>query len=95
MELQIDLIECTHTHTHTHTHLPTKVTLWGFGIQVGDWKLGGAHDQGGGLPWWLSAKEHACQCRNQQFDPWSGKIPYALEQLSPGTAITEPMCPNY
>ena len=41
----------THTHTHTHTHRQTKVTLWGFGIQVGDWKLGGAHSQGGGLPW--------------------------------------------
>ena len=40
-----------HTHTHTHTHTQTKVTLWGFGIQVGDWKLGGAYSQGGGLPW--------------------------------------------
>ena len=25
-----------------------------------------------GLPWWLSGKEPACQCR---FDPWVGKIP--------------------
>ena len=27
-----------------------------------------------GLPWWLSGKESACQCRRCEFDPWSGKI---------------------
>ena len=32
--------------------------------------------------WWLSGKESACQCRRQEFDPWSGKIPHATEQLS-------------
>ena len=26
-----------------------------------------------GLPWWLSSKESACQCR---CNPWSGKIPW-------------------
>ena len=30
-----------------------------------------------GLPWWLSGKESACQCRRQGFDPWSGKISHA------------------
>ena len=25
------------------------------------------------LPWWLSGKESACQCR---FDPWFSKIPW-------------------
>ena len=57
-----------------------------------------------GLPWWLSGKESTCQCRRHGFDPWSGKIPHAVEQLSqrittiepvlqsPGATITEPMC---
>ena len=29
-----------------------------------------------GLPWWLSGKESACQCRTCQFNPWVGKIPW-------------------
>ena len=29
-----------------------------------------------GLPWWLSGKESACQCRRCRFDPWAGKIPW-------------------
>ena len=28
-----------------------------------------------GLPWWLSSKESAWQCRKLRFDPWVGKIP--------------------
>jgi len=32
-----------------------------------------------GLPWWLSGKESACQCKRLAFDPWSWKIPYAIE----------------
>ena len=31
------------------------------------------------LPWWLSGKESACQCRSLRtlrFDPWVGKIPW-------------------
>ena len=27
------------------------------------------------LPWWLSGKEPACQCRRHGFDPWFQKIP--------------------
>ena len=27
-----------------------------------------------GLPWWLSGKESACQCRTCRFNPWVGKI---------------------
>ena len=30
-----------------------------------------------GLPWWLSGKEPACQCRRHKFSPWSWKIPHA------------------
>ena len=44
-----------------------------------------------GLPWWLSGKESACQCRRHGFSPWSGKIPHATEQLSPHTTTIEPV----
>ena len=27
-----------------------------------------------GLPWWLSGKESACQCKRPGFDPWVRKI---------------------
>jgi len=47
-----------------------------------------------GLPWWLSGKESACQCRRCGFDPCSGKIPHALEQLSPRTTTAEPVLHN-
>ena len=43
------------------------------------------------LPWWLSGKESACQCRRHRFDPWSGKIPHAVEQISPCTTTIEPL----
>ena len=36
-----------------------------------------------GLPWWLSGKESACQCRRLGFDPYSRKIQHAMVQLSP------------
>ena len=29
-----------------------------------------------GLPWWLSGKESACQCRRRRFDPGVGKFPW-------------------
>ena len=35
-----------------------------------------------GFPSWLRGKESACQCRRHGFDPWSGKIPCAMGQLS-------------
>ena len=43
-----------------------------------------------GLPWWRSGWESACQCRRHGFEPWSGKIPHAAEQLSPWATIAEP-----
>ena len=43
-----------------------------------------------GLPWWLSGKESACQCRRHGFNPWSGKIPHDVGQLSPCTETAEP-----
>ena len=43
-----------------------------------------------GLPWWRSGYESACQCGAHGFEPWSGKIPHAAEQLSPCTTTAEP-----
>ena len=43
-----------------------------------------------GLPWWRSGWESACQCRGHGFDPWSGRIPHAAEQLGPWATTTEP-----
>ena len=45
-----------------------------------------------GLPWWSSGYESACQCQGRRFDPWSGKIPHAAEQLSPCATTIEPAC---
>ena len=42
-----------------------------------------------GLPWWRSHGESACQRRGHGFDPWSGKIPHAAEQLSLCATTTE------
>ena len=47
-----------------------------------------------GLPWWFSGKESAYQCRRHGFDPWSGKILYAMEQLSLCATTTEPLLQN-
>ena len=44
-----------------------------------------------GLPWCLSGKESVCQCRRHGFDPWYGKIPHAVKQLSPW-ATTMSLC---
>ena len=44
-----------------------------------------------GLPWWRSGYESPCQCRGLGFDPWSGKIPLAPEQLSPCATTTAPV----
>ena len=43
-----------------------------------------------GLPCWRSGWESACQCRGHGFEPWSGKIPHAAEQLGPWATTTEP-----
>ena len=43
------------------------------------------------LPWWLGGKESTCQYRRQGFSLWSGKIPHALEQISPCATTIEPV----
>ena len=47
-----------------------------------------------GLPWWLSGKKSACQCRRHGFDPWSRKIPQAVGQPSLCATITNFTCPG-
>ena len=47
-----------------------------------------------GLPTWFSGKESVCQCRGRGFDPWSGKFPHAMEQLSLCTSTAEPVRPG-
>ena len=44
-----------------------------------------------GLPWWRSGWESACQDRGHGFNPWSGKIPHAVEQLGPCATATDPV----
>ena len=56
------------------------------------WDVGGHQDAVlGELPWWRSGEESACQCRGHGFEPWSGKIPHATEQLSSCATTTEPV----
>ena len=42
------------------------------------------------LPWWLSGQESTCYHRRHGFDPWSGKIPHAVKQLSPCVKLLSP-----
>ena len=44
------------------------------------------------LPWWRSGWEPACQCRGHGFEPWSGNIPHATEQLGPWATTAELAC---
>ena len=32
--------------------------------------------------------------QGHRFNPWSRKIPHAVEQLSPCTTTTDPVCPS-
>ena len=36
-----------------------------------------------GFPVGAVVEKSACQCRGHGFEPWSGKIPHAAEQLGP------------
>ena len=51
-------------------------------------------DSAWGLTWWRSGYESTCQCRGHGFEPWSGKIPHAAEQLSPCATTTEARTPR-
>ena len=69
-----------------HPNLPRRVPLYACYSRV-------ITKSAPGLPWWLHGKESACwcQCRRHKFDPWSGKMPHAMEQLNPWAATTEPV----
>ena len=43
-----------------------------------------------GFPGGTVGKQSACQFRGHRFNPWSGKIPHPVEQLSPCGTTTEP-----
>ena len=44
------------------------------------------------LPWWLSGKESACQCRGPGFKPWVGKILWRRKwQPTPVCLLGNPM----
>ena len=45
----------------------------------------------GGLSWWSSGWEATCQWKGHRFDLWTGKLPHAVEQQSPGATTTEPV----
>ena len=40
-----------------------------------------------GLPWWLSGKESAWQCRNRGFDPWAGKILWRKKMVTHSSVL--------
>ena len=42
------------------------------------------------LPWWLSGKEPACQCRRCGFDPWVRKTPWR-RKWQPAAVFWSPM----
>ena len=43
-------------------------------------------------PWWSCGRESALQRKGHWFDPWSWKIPHAMEQLSHGPLLLKPAC---
>ena len=78
---------CQIYETNLSTLLLTKFQILFWFHQVYDQAI---QDGCSGLPWWHSGWESACQCRGHVFEPWSGKIPHATEQLGPWATITEP-----
>ena len=61
----------------------------------GNWELGPLKIHSFRLPWWFSGQESAWQCSGHGSYPWSGKIPYAAEQLSLCGTTTKPSCYNF
>ena len=77
--------QCAHMCTHTHTH----ALMFTCTYQQSGLAKPCLRSRPWGLPLWSSGEESACQDREPGFDPWSGKIPHASEQLSPGVMTTE------
>ena len=94
-----------HKYTHTHTlicialslshtmdveqisHLALKKSV----STIIRWHSGLIKKNCLGIP---SGWESACQCRGHRFNPWSGKIPHATEQLSLWATIPEARLPR-
>ena len=51
-------------------------------------RLPGKLQKDAGLPQKLSGEESTCQCRRHGFEPRSGKVPHATEQLNPCATTT-------
>ena len=76
-------LQCRSTPPASDLHKPSQV------------RRGNQKEGTRGLAWWHSGKESSCKCSGHRFDPWSGKIPHASEQLSPCATTTEPGKPHY
>ena len=81
---------------HAAIHGVTKNRTWLSDWTELNWRLWlteypASRRQDSGPPWWFSGKESACPCKSQGFNPRSGKIPRALEQLRPCATTVEPM----
>ena len=78
-----------------HAHKIWKFRLWiftkGSSLRNGVKNFLTEKQKTTGIPWWLSDKGSACQCRSRGFDPCSGKIPRASEQLSSCATTAEPV----
>ena len=84
-----DIFCCPPTFWLRSDHI-TKALCTEVPSEIQDFPRGLQKCPGLGLPWWRSGWESACQCRGHRFEPWSGKIPHAAEQLSPWATTTEP-----
>ena len=56
-------------------HSPSTLAPWKSWIRFTCWS--GIHTVHIGIPWWLSGKESARQCRRHGLDPWFGKVPWS------------------
>ena len=76
--------------SHTFTvHLSFKLFIeMGTTLPISDLHFQAKNS--GGLPWWSVVKNPPASAEDR-FDPWSGKIPRAKEQLSPRATTTEPV----
>uniref|UniRef100_A0AC11DUW9 Thioredoxin domain containing 9 n=1 Tax=Ovis aries TaxID=9940 RepID=A0AC11DUW9_SHEEP len=75
-----------------------------FTTETLEWRLGCSDilNYRGGLPWWLSGKEYACQCRRHVFNPWEDPtclratkpVHKSLQLWSLCSRAWEPQLPN-
>ena len=70
--------------------LGSDETLPGMPLVVIQYPAHGPKELLVGLPWWLRDSVRL-QCRRHGFNPWSGRIPHASDQLNPCATTTEPV----